>query len=310
MVFYLAVLFNIFIHHNIVFMKRTIEQIVPPPPIHWVGNGFRVHNFFPSGTELGMYRMSPFFLMDYNSKHYFEPGVEPRGVGVHPHRGIETVTFAYHGKVAHHDSAGNSGVISPGDVQWMTAGGGVLHKEYHEAEFNRQGGWFQMVQLWVNLPAKYKMTPAKYQGIEKKDMGKFNLPDDFGVVDICAGEYNGIKGPASSFSPINLYNCYLKQGASLDFSFERDHNTAFVTIAGKARFNGAEEVAQDHLVLFNNDGEDIRLEALEDAVILVLSGEPIRETVVPYGPFVMNTREEIMKCYSDYNEGKFGYLED
>ncbi len=140
---------------------KTIERIISPPAIHWVGNGFRVHNFFPSGTDLNMYRMSPFFLLDYNSKHYFEPDINPRGVGVHPHRGIETVTFAYKGKIAHHDSAGNAGIIGEGDVQWMTAGGGVLHKEYHEKHFNRNGGFFHMVQLWVNLPAKFKMTPAK-----------------------------------------------------------------------------------------------------------------------------------------------------
>lgn len=289
---------------------RTIERITPPPAIHWVGNGFRVHNFFPSGTDLSMYRMSPFFLMDYNSKHYFEPSETPRGVGVHPHRGIETVTFAYHGKVAHHDSAGNAGVIGEGDVQWMTAGGGVLHKEYHEKEFNRAGGFFQMVQLWVNLPAKDKMTPAKYQGIENKDMGKYFMPNNLGVIDVCAGSYKEVKGPAITFTPIELYNCKLKKSAGANFSFNRDYNTAFLVIDGKIKINDISIADTNHFILFNNDGEDINIEALDDSLILVLSGEPIRETVVPYGPFVMNTREEIIQCYNDYNEGKFGYLED
>lgn len=291
-------------------MTRTIEQIIPPPPIHWVGNGFRVHNFFPSGTTMNTYRMSPFFLMDYNSKHYFEPSEIPRGVGVHPHRGIETVTFAYHGKIAHHDSAGNAGVIGEGDVQWMTAGGGVLHKEYHEEKFNRDGGNFQMVQLWVNLPAKDKMTPANYQGIENKDMGKYQLPDNTGMVDVCAGNYKGVKGPATTFTPIELYNCTLKKGAKPDFSFQMDHNTAFLVIDGSIKVNGIHDIPVNHLVLFNNDGDKIEIEALEDALVLVLSGEPIKETIVPYGPFVMNTRAEIMQCYNDYNDGKFGYLED
>jgi redox-sensitive bicupin YhaK (pirin superfamily) len=253
--------------------------------------------------------MSPFFLLDYNSKHYFEPSETPRGVGVHPHRGIETVTFAYHGKVAHHDSAGSAGVIGEGDVQWMTAGGGILHKEYHEKEFNTQGGFFQMVQLWVNLPAKDKMTPAKYQGIEQKNMGKFNIPNNKGVVDVCAGNFNGIKGPASTFTPIELYNCKLLQGAKLKFNFNPSYNTAILIIDGRIMVNGTNQVAVDHMVLFNNDGDQITIEALDDALILVMSGEPIGETVVPYGPFVMNTREEIKQCYKDFEDGKFGFLD-
>ena len=191
---------------------KSIESILPPPHFHMVGDGFRVHNFFPSQPKIGLTGMSPFFLLDYGSKWQVPPSDTPKGVGVHPHRGFETVTIAYHGKVAHHDSAGNSGVIDEGDVQWMTAGAGVLHKEYHEKEFSRKGGIFQVVQLWVNLPARYKMTPAKYQPIENKDMTKFLLDDSKSFIELIAGEYNGMKGPASSFSPVNLFNAKLDQG--------------------------------------------------------------------------------------------------
>ena len=191
---------------------KSIRAIIPPPAFHMVGDGFRVHNFFPSHPRIGMMGMSPFFLMDYGSKWIVPPSETPRGVGVHPHRGFETVTIAYHGRVAHHDSTGNSGVIGEGDVQWMTAGAGVLHKEYHEKEFSKKGGVMQMVQLWVNLPAKYKMTPAKYQAIENSMMGRFVLQDKTSRVEVIAGEYKGTKGPATTFSPVNLFNAKLNKG--------------------------------------------------------------------------------------------------
>ena len=180
---------------------KQVQQILPPPAPHMVGDGFRVHNFFPGGYNMGEKRMSPFFLMDYNSKVDFSPRENPRGVGVHPHRGFETVTIAYHGKVAHHDSAGNSGVIGEGDVQWMSAASGILHKEYHEEAYSRKGGLFQMVQLWVNLPAKDKMSPPKYQGITHEIMGKYELPNDAGTVEVIAGEYNGVKWPGKNIHP-------------------------------------------------------------------------------------------------------------
>ena len=253
--------------------------------------------------------MSPFFLMDYNSKVEFAPRNEPRGVGVHPHRGFETVTIAYHGKVAHHDSAGNSGVIGEGDVQWMTAASGLLHKEYHEKEFSRQGGVFQMVQLWVNLPAKYKMTPPKYQEITRKLMGKYQLSDDKGTIEVIAGEYKSIKGPASTFTPIQVYNARLKKDAKVELNFPANYNTGILVIEGSAVING-EIAAADHFVLFKNDGEGISFEATEDTVLLVLSGEPINEPIAQYGPFLMNTREELEQAIDDVNAGKFGVLED
>jgi len=289
---------------------KSIQQILPPPAPHMVGDGFRVHNFFPSGYDMHIARMSPFFLMDYNSKVDF-PGTDaPRGVGVHPHRGFETVTIAYHGKVAHHDSAGNSGVISEGDVQWMTAASGVLHKEYHEKEYAKKGGLFQMVQLWVNLPAKDKMSKPKYQGITNEQMGKYNLPDNGGVVEVIAGEYSGVKGPAFTFTPIEMYNARLNKGAKLTLNLPENFNTGILVVEGKVKVNNTEDAPADHFVLFKNDGETIELEALEDSVLLVLSGEPINEPIAPYGPFLMNTKEELVQAYEDFNSGKFGELED
>lgn len=288
---------------------RSIEQIIAPPAPHMVGDGFRVHNFFPSSRTVEMQRMSPFFLMDYNSKIEFPATNTPRGVGVHPHRGFETVTIAYQGKVAHHDSAGNSGVIGQGDVQWMTAAAGILHKEYHEKEWSTKGGLFQMVQLWVNLPAKFKMSSPKYQGLEREQLGKFLLPNDMGKVEVIAGNYNGTKGAASTFTPIELYNVRANKGAEVIFSLPKHYNTGFLVIEGTVSLND-KVVHFDYFVLFANDGTDIKLNAIEDTVVLILSGEPINEPIVPYGPFVMNTKQEIMQAYEDLNNGIFGELED
>jgi redox-sensitive bicupin YhaK (pirin superfamily) len=286
---------------------KSVSAVLNAPAPHMVGDGFRVHNFFPSGYKI---KMSPFFMLDYNSKIEFSARNEPRGVGVHPHRGFETVTIAYHGAVAHHDSAGNSGIIYPGDVQWMTAASGILHKEYHEEEFSKKGGPFQMVQLWVNLPAKDKMSKPKYQDIKHADMARFNLENEAGTVEVIAGEYNGISGSASTFSPLNVYNTRLTKGAKTTFSFPSNYNTGFVIIEGSIKVNGEETARTDQFVHFKNEGEIIEVEALEDSIVLVLSGEPIDEPIAQYGPFLMNTAEEIQQAISDYNQGKFGYLEE
>jgi redox-sensitive bicupin YhaK (pirin superfamily) len=288
--------------------QRTVEAVIAPPPPHMVGDGFRVHNFFP-GRQIDQKRMSPFFMLDYGSKIEFTPSENPRGVGVHPHAGFETVTIAYHGKVAHHDSAGNSGIIGEGDVQWMTAGSGLLHKEYHEKEFSKQGGLFQMVQLWVNLPAKFKKTAPKYQPITNNMMGKYQLPGDKGYVEVIAGEYNGVKGPASTFTTIHAYNARLKKDAKLKVSFPVKFNTGLLVIEGTINVNGS-AAPTDHFVLFKNDGENFEIEATDDAVILILSGEPIDEPIAAYGPFLMNTWEEVEQAINDVNRGKFGVLED
>jgi redox-sensitive bicupin YhaK (pirin superfamily) len=252
--------------------------------------------------------MDPIIMMDYNSKHYFEPSNTPKGVGVHPHRGFETVTIAYKGKVEHHDSSGGGGIIGEGDVQWMTAASGVLHKEFHEKEWSKKGGEFQMVQLWVNLPAKDKMSAPKYQSIENSSMSKVNI--DKGIVEIIAGEYQGIKGTANTFTPLHLYNARLKQGANAHFSFPAHYNTALLVIEGSIIVNNEHKAPLDHFVLMGNVGETFEITAQEDSVVLVLSGEPINETIVAHGPFVMNTKQEIIEAFNDFNQGKFGYLED
>lgn len=284
-------------------------MVAAPPAPHYVGDGFRVHNFIPGNYRLGMERMDPFIMLDYNSTYRFSPSEKPKGVDVHPHRGFETVTIAYKGKVAHHDSAGNSGVIEPGDVQWMTAASGVLHKEYHEENFSRAGGDFQMVQLWVNLPAKDKMSKPKYQAISHDKIAKIALPNKGGVVEVIAGSYNGAKGPATTFSPVNLMNAKIKKGAGASFSFPAHYNTVLLVVEGSIKVNSTETVETDNLLLFSNEGEDFEMEALEDAVVLVLSGEPLNEPIAAHGPFVMNTRQEIAQAFTDYNQGKFGYLD-
>lgn len=289
--------------------KRSIEYIIAPPAPHMVGDGFRVHSFFPGGKLIDKKRMSPFFLMDYGSKIDFSPSEEPRGVGVHPHAGFETVTIAYHGKIAHHDSAGNKGVIGEGDVQWMTAGSGLLHKEYHEENFSKTGGPFQMVQLWVNLPSAYKKTKPKYQEITNDMMGKVSLYDRNSYVEVIAGEYNGVKGPAFTFTPMHVYNLKMKKGASATMNFPSQYNTGLLVIEGNVKMNES-QMATDHFVLFKNDGEKITIEATEDAVVLVISGEPINEPIAAYGPFLMNTWPEVEQAIQDVNAGKFGVLED
>jgi redox-sensitive bicupin YhaK (pirin superfamily) len=287
---------------------KKVEKIIAPPPPHMVGDGFNVHGFFPHGPLTGE-RMSPFFLLDYNAKTDFPPREQPFGVGPHPHRGFETVTIAYKGKLAHHDSRGGGGVIGEGDVQWMTAGSGLLHKEYHEQEYNRRGGTFQVVQLWVNLPAKYKMTEPKYQAITNASMGRVPLANG-GQVEIIAGEFAGVKGPATTFSPVHLYNLKPKTGESVELSFPSGYTTAILAIEGSATINGSEKLPADHLALFEREGESIKIEADVNGIFLVMSGEPLNEPIAQYGPFLMNTQIEIAEAIEDFRAGKFGYLAD
>jgi redox-sensitive bicupin YhaK (pirin superfamily) len=289
---------------------KKIEVIVPPREPHFVGDGFRVHNFIPSAYRLDMQRMDPFIMLDYNSRFYFPPSDKPKGVGVHPHRGFETVTIAYKGRVAHHDSAGGGGIIGEGDVQWMTAASGVLHKEYHEETFSKEGGEFQMVQLWVNLPAKEKMSKPKYQAIANQEMGDCKLDNNGGKVEIIAGEYQGIKGPANTFTPITMLNVKLNFNGDAEFNFPVHFNTALLVVDGEILVNGNAVVPVDHFVLFENEGEQFTIKGLKDSTVLVLSGEPINEPIAAHGPFVMNTRQELVQAFQDFQNGKFGYLED
>jgi len=290
--------------------KRSVEVVVGPQEPHFVGDGFRVHNFIPSGYHLDMERMNPFVMLDYNAKFIFEPSETPKGVGVHPHRGFETVTIAYKGKVEHHDSSGGGGVIGEGDVQWMTAASGVLHKEFHEKEWSKNGGEFQMVQLWVNLPAKYKMSKPKYQSLKNPEINRFAFEDGKSEMEIIAGEYKGVKGAATTFSPVHLYNAKLVKGQEVSLSFPKNFNTAALVIEGQVIVNGTEHVPSDHLVLMDNDGEEFTIQTSENAIVLILSGEPIPEPIAAHGPFVMNTRQELIQAFDDFNKGKFGYLED
>ena len=289
---------------------KRIEVILSPVETHWVGDGFKVHNFIPAAPGLDMQHMDPFILLDYNAPMRVPALRTPAGVGVHPHRGFETVTFAYQGKVQHHDSAGGGGIIETGDVQWMTAARGVLHKEYYETEWSKRGGIFHMVQLWVNLPAKDKMSEPRYQAIRNADMGRRLLADGKSFVEVIAGEYDGVKGPADTHSPVMLMNARLQEGAKADFSFPSNYNTGLLVVQGSALVNG-QKAPTDHFVKFANEGETFTIEAVtDDTVVLVMSGEPLREPIVSYGPFVMNTRAQIQEAFDDFNQGKFGYLED
>lgn len=293
---------------------KKVEMVMAPREPHYVGDGFRVHNFIPSGYGLTMQRMDPFIMLDYGAKFYFPPSPShAKGVGVHPHRGFETVTIAYKGSVAHHDSGGGGGVIEEGDVQWMTAASGVLHKEYHSEAFSKTGGDFQMVQLWVNLPAKDKMSTPKYQAIGNAQIPKIDLPNNGGTIEVIAGNYDGNIGAASTFSPVHLMNTKLNAGGEASFSFPSNYNTALLVIEGNVivnNTNNTEEVPLDNFALFTNEGESFTVKATENSIVLILSGEPIKEPIAAHGPFVMNTRQEIMEAFQDYENGKFGVLED
>jgi redox-sensitive bicupin YhaK (pirin superfamily) len=288
--------------------KKKIEKVIPQPAAPgMVGDGFRVYNYIP-GADVPQQRISPFLLLDFNAEVDFPPSEHLRGVDVHPHKGFETVTISYKGSVAHHDSAGNSGIIHPGDVQWMTAGAGILHKEYHEKEYAKKGGPFEMVQLWVNLPKKDKQTPAHYQAISKEQMSKVELPDQQGTVNVIAGTYNGVTGPAQTYSPVNVFDIKLKKGGTTHTSLPAGYNTAILLIDGSATING-QKTPEHSFVLFANEGEEIDITANEDAVLLVLSGEPLNEPIASYGPFVMNTQAEIIESIREFQSGKFGVLE-
>ena len=285
---------------------RTIENIFKAPEPHMVGDGFRVSQYIPTGIK-SMQRLSPFLLLDYNAPYYFKPSETRLGVGAHPHRGFETVTIAYDGKVEHHDNKGNHGIIGPGDVQWMTAASGIMHKEYHETEFSKNGGIFHMVQLWVNLPKDKKMIEPKYQPLLKEEMGVLKLDNDKGEISIIAGEVNGVKGPANTFTNINLYNINLKNYGNTTLSEPKNFNTAILILKGDAKVNEDKICKEGDFIVFDNVEGEILLESLtEESLFLVLSGEPINEPVVSHGPFVMNTLGEILDAYEDFRNNKFG----
>jgi redox-sensitive bicupin YhaK (pirin superfamily) len=284
---------------------KQVATIFSATDVHMVGDGFRVFNYFP-GVKTDFSSTSPFVLLDYNAPYHFPATTHQKGVGPHPHRGFETVTIVYEGKLAHRDSFGGSGQIKQGEVQWMTAGSGLLHEEYQEKEFSEKGGILHAVQLWVNLPAKDKMTAPKYQTLTS--IKTVPLDEQGSCVRVIAGQFGDAKGSASTFTPIELYDVRLKKGAKVTLNLPKTHNSMLLVTGGSLDINQSKKAIFKDLVLFTHEGEEVNLTALEDSMVLVLSGEPINEPVVQMGPFVMNTQEEIGQAQRDYKSGKFGEL--
>lgn len=287
---------------------KKVAKVHQAPPKHWVGNGFYVQGMF--GYNDTDKNLDPFLMMDYNPPHHFDGGRKSdfRGVGEHPHRGFETVTIAYQGEVAHADSYGGGGIIGTGDVQWMTAGSGVMHEEFHSEKFSQEGGIFEMVQLWVNLPKAHKMTTPRYQAIKSAEIPVVTLADNAGTARIIAGEMADTHGAASTFSPINMWDVVLNAGKSYTFPIPTSHNVIVLVLDGAVQFNGQEVARRNELVTFEKGGENVAIEASSDAKLLILTGEPLNEPVVGYGPFVMNSREEIIQAIEDVKAGKFGQI--
>ncbi|OOF40694.1 quercetin 2,3-dioxygenase [Rodentibacter mrazii] len=291
---------------------KKVANVFTAPEKHWVGNGFHVASMFSYNDKDK--NLDPFLLMDYNPPKFFQGGrrdnseFDLRGVEEHPHRGFETVTIAYQGEVSHRDSHGGGGTIGTGDVQWMTAGSGVMHEEMHSEKFAKEGGLFEMVQLWVNLPAKDKMTTPKYQAIKSADIPVVKLPNDAGQVRVIAGELLETTGSASTFSPINMWDTTMNANATHTFSVPESHNVVILVLEGTIQVGGEAVARRGELVTFERGGADVLIESNNDAKLLILTGEPLNEPIVGYGPFVMNTREQIVEAFNDVQTGKFGRL--
>lgn len=285
---------------------KKILGIYSSPPLHWVGDGFPVRTLF-SYQDPGK-PVSPFLLLDYAGPADFASAGQPRGVGQHPHRGFETVTIVYQGEVAHRDSTGDGGVIGPGDVQWMTAGTGILHEEFHSTAFTRSGGTLEMVQLWVNLPAKNKMTPPNYQAILSRNIPRVDLPDGAGSIRVIAGQYGDYTGPARTFTPMHVWDIRLAPGGHIEPALPEGWNTLLVVLHGSLRVNGAASARDAQLVVLDPADRHLTIEAGSDTVVLLLSGAPIAEPIAGHGPFVMNSRQEILQAIDDFNSGHFGRL--
>ncbi|MCM3870143.1 MAG: pirin family protein [Pyrinomonadaceae bacterium] len=285
---------------------KKILGVYSAPGLHWVGDGFPVRSLFSYDSH-GQ-QMSPFLLLDHAGPASFTPTSVRRGVGEHPHRGFETVTIVYQGEVQHRDSTGAGGIVGPGDVQWMTAGAGVLHEEFHSQAFAKSGGTLDMVQLWVNLPAKDKMTTPTYQALLRQDIPVVDLPEGAGSLRVIAGEYGGRSGPAHTFSPMDVWDLRLQQGRSTSLTFKAGHTSGFVILRGTVHVNGSEVVRDGQLVLLDREAGEVVLEANSDAALLALSGEPLCEPIVGYGPFVMNSEAQIAEAIEDFSSGRFGRI--
>jgi quercetin 2,3-dioxygenase len=287
-------------------VKKAVSGVYPSPQGHWVGDGFPVRSLF-SYDNLGR-QLSPFLLLDYAGPAEFAPAAQPRGVGEHPHRGFETVTIVYQGEVAHRDSVGNSGLIGPGDVQWMTAASGILHEEFHSPTFTRTGGALEMAQLWVNLPAVHKMSAPRYQTLLKADIPQIDLADGAGSVRVIAGSFAGSGGPAHTFSPLNVWDVRMQSGRDASISLPEGHTTAIAVLRGSVTVNGSRRAGDAELLILDRAGVLVHIEAAADSTLLLLSGAPIAEPIVGYGPFVMNSRQEIETAVKDFQRGKFGRM--
>jgi len=285
---------------------KKILGIHRSPHAHWVGDGFPVRSLFTYDNLAS--QISPFLLLDYAGPYTFPADGAKRGVGEHPHRGFETVTLVYSGEVEHRDSTGRGGVIGPGDVQWMTAGAGILHEEFHSSAFAQKGGELKMMQLWVNLPAKDKMATPGYQSITKADIPVVTLPDNSGSLRVIAGRYEDVAGPAHTFSPLNVWDIALNQGSHLTLSQPEGWSTALVVMEGTITVNGTAQAGEAQLVVLSQQGDTLHLEASLDAKVLLMAGEPLNEPIVGYGPFVMNSKTEIAEAIRDFNSGRFGQI--
>ncbi|HEN8733675.1 TPA: pirin family protein [Pseudomonas putida] len=287
---------------------KKILGIHRSPHAHWVGDGFPVRSLFTYDNLAS--RISPFLLLDYAGPHDFAPTQARRGVGQHPHRGFETVTIVYQGELEHRDSTGAGGLIGPGDVQWMTAANGIIHEEFHSPDFARSGGTLEMVQLWVNLPARNKRAAAGYQTLLAGDIPVVALDGDAGRLRVIAGDYHGHHGPARTFTTMDVWDLRLNAGAALQLPVAAGRNAALVVLRGNVRINSEREAGPSSLVLLDREGVDVAVEALDGASVLLLSGEPIDEPIVGYGPFVMNSQAEIAESFDDFHAGRFGQMQD
>jgi len=285
---------------------KNILGVYGAPPRHWVGDGFPVRSMFSYNSHGN--HVSPFLLLDHAGPMEFEPAERPRGVGEHPHRGFETVTIVYSGEVEHRDSTGAGGKIGPGDVQWMTAGSGILHDEFHSKAFTRTGGRLEMVQLWVNLPAEHKMTEPGYQTLVDAEIPAVALPDDAGTVRVIAGDFAGERGPARTHTPMHVWDLRVNRGGTARLELPAGWNSMLVVLHGTVQVNDAEAARAGELVLLGQERDGVVVESANDAVVLVLSGQPIDEPIVGHGPFVMNTAEEIRQAIRDFTTGRFGRL--
>lgn len=284
---------------------KQIKAIRKAAPSHMVGDGFKVKTFISSQMWQDL---SPFLMLDYIEPTTYLPTDHPRGVDVHPHKGFETVSILWEGALAHEDSSGGKGNIYAGDVQWMTAGAGILHKEFHETEFSKKGGILHGAQLWVNLPAKDKSTPPSYQDLRSNDIPEVPIAGDLGKIRIIAGELEGVKGPANTFTRINIFDVHAKAHAAFNLKVTEADNTAMLVLKGTVMINDEQVAREGDMLVFEPAGDTIYIQTNNEAHLLLLSGEPITEPVAAYGPFVMNTQQEIREAINDFNAGKFGHL--